>query len=117
MKAMCGRFQNSLPPEATARFCGTRNVPPNYPPRYNIAPTDPVLVVQLNPKTKERSLDGGLVPHWAKDHLSFGARRINARAETVDRLPAFREAFAGRRGQMSSQSGLGCGTLEAWDQE
>jgi putative SOS response-associated peptidase YedK len=96
---MCGRFQNFLPPEAVARYFGTRNVPPNYPPRYNIAPTDPVLVVRFNPRAKERSLDAlrwGLVPHWAKD-LSFGARCINARAETVDRLPAFRDAFAGRR--------------------
>ena len=96
---MCGRFQNSLPPEEVARYFGTRNVPPNYPPRYNIAPTDPVLVVRLNPKTKERSLDAlrwGLVPHWAKD-MSFGAHCINARAETVDRLPAFRDAFARHR--------------------
>jgi putative SOS response-associated peptidase YedK len=96
---MCGRFQNFLPPEAVARYFGTRNVPPNYPPRYNIAPADAVLVLRFNPKTKERSLDAirwGLVPHWAKD-LSFGARCINARAETVDRLPAFRDAFARHR--------------------
>jgi putative SOS response-associated peptidase YedK len=58
-----------------------------------------VLVVRFNQKTSERSLDAlrwGLVPHWAKD-LKFGARCINARAETVQTTPAFRDAFESRR--------------------
>ena len=38
----------------------------------------------------------GLVPLWAKD-LSMGTRRINARAESLERKPAFREAFRQRR--------------------
>jgi hypothetical protein len=33
---------------------GTRNPLPNYPARFNIAPTDPVLTVRFNPETKER---------------------------------------------------------------
>jgi putative SOS response-associated peptidase YedK len=96
---MCGRFLNKHPPSETARIFRTKNTVPNYPERYNIAPTDPVLTVRFNPKTGERSLDAlrwGLVPHWAKD-LKFGARCINARAETLDTTPAFREAFAARR--------------------
>jgi putative SOS response-associated peptidase YedK len=96
---MCGRYQNHLPPEAIARIFGTRNPVPNYPPRYNIAPTDPVLAVRFNRKTGERSLDAlrwGLVPVWAKD-LKFGARAINARFETLEKAPAFRDAFAERR--------------------
>jgi putative SOS response-associated peptidase YedK len=96
---MCGRFQSSLPPEEIARLFRTRNAVPNYPARYNVAPTDPVLVVRRNAKTGERSLDllrWGLVPHWEKN-LSSGAKRINARAETVDKTPAFRDAFALRR--------------------
>ena len=89
----------SSPRPRSARIFGTQNPLPNYPERYNIAPTDPVLVVRLNRKTKERSLDAlrwGLVPHWAKD-LKFGARCINARAETVQTTPAFRDAFMSRR--------------------
>jgi putative SOS response-associated peptidase YedK len=96
---MCGRFLNRIPAAETARSFGTTNEMPNYPARYNIAPTDGVLAVRSNPKTGERSLDvlrWGLVPHFAKD-LTAGARAINARAETVDRLSTFRDAFASRR--------------------
>jgi putative SOS response-associated peptidase YedK len=96
---MCGRFLNRIPAAETARIFGTTNPVPNYPARFNIAPTDGVLAVRFNAKTGERSLDvlrWGLVPHFAKD-LSFGARCINARAETIDRTPAFRDAFKARR--------------------
>lgn len=96
---MCGRFLNDIPVSETARLFRTRNPLPNYPARYNIAPTQPVLAVRFNPATGERSLDAlrwGLVPHWAKD-LSFGARCINARAETLATSPAFRDAFKSRR--------------------
>jgi len=96
---MCGRFLNKLPAAEIAGIFGTRNPLPNYPARFNIAPTDPVLAVRVNPKTRERSLDAlrwGLVPHWAKD-LKMGARLINARAESLATTPAFREAFESRR--------------------
>jgi putative SOS response-associated peptidase YedK len=96
---MCGRFLNKLPPAETARLFATKNVAPNYPTRFNIAPTDPVLAVRFDPKTGARSLDAlrwGLVPHFAKD-LSSGARFINARAETVATLPTVRDAFKRRR--------------------
>jgi putative SOS response-associated peptidase YedK len=54
---MCGRFLNKLPVAEIARIFGTRNALPNYPVRFNIAPTDPVLTVRFNPETKERSAD------------------------------------------------------------
>jgi len=97
--AVCGRFVNKLPVAEIARIFGTRNALPNYPARYNIAPTQPVLAVRHNPESGERALDAlrwGLVPHWAKD-LSFGARCINARAETLETTPAFRYSFESRR--------------------
>ena len=96
---MCGRFLNKLPAAEVARIFGTRNALPNYPERFNIAPTDPVLTVRFNPKSQERTLDvlrWGLVPYWAKD-LKFGARCINARTETLATTPAFRDAFQVRR--------------------
>ena len=96
---MCGRYLLSRSPEEIARWFGTRNALPNFPTRYNVAPTDPVLAVRFNRKSGERSLDTlrwGLVPHWAKD-LKFGARTINARAESLATTPAFRDAFAARR--------------------
>jgi putative SOS response-associated peptidase YedK len=96
---MCGRFLNKLPAAEIAHIFGTRNPLPNYPARFKIAPTDPVLTVRFNQETKDRSLDAlrwGLVPHWAND-LKLGSRMINARAETVATLPAFRDAFRERR--------------------
>jgi putative SOS response-associated peptidase YedK len=96
---MCGRFLNKLPAAEIARIFRTSNPLPNYPARYNIAPTDQVLTVRFNAKTQERTLDAlrwGLVPHWAK-YLKFGARCINARAETLATTQAFRDAFKARR--------------------
>jgi putative SOS response-associated peptidase YedK len=97
--AMCGRFLNSLPPAEIGGIFRTKNVAPNYPARFNIAPTDPVLAVRWNGKTGERSLDAlrwGLIPYGARD-MSMAARLINARAETLAAMPAFRDAFARRR--------------------
>jgi putative SOS response-associated peptidase YedK len=54
---MCGRFLNKLPAAEIARIFGTRNPLANDPARFNIAPTDPVLTVCFNPKTKQRTLD------------------------------------------------------------
>jgi putative SOS response-associated peptidase YedK len=58
-----------------------------------------VLTIRFNPKSQQRSLDAlqwGLIPFWAKD-AKIAYRTINARAETVDKAPSFREAFAKRR--------------------
>ena len=68
-------------------------------PRYNIAPTQQVACVLREstgePRKVER-LRWGLVPPWAKE-LAIGNRMINARGETVDSKPSFRNAFKSRR--------------------
>src|SRR5262245_47058587 len=61
----------------------------NVPPRYNAAPSQELLVIRENHKTGERSLDlikWGLIPYWCQDP-SGGRRPINAKAESVSRLP------------------------------
>jgi hypothetical protein len=66
----------------------------NVPPRYNGAPSQQLGVIRQNPQTGERSLDllqWGLIPYWCKDKPK--PPPINAKAETVDRLPMFREAY------------------------
>ncbi len=68
----------------------------NLGPRYNIAPTQQIAVVRGAGPRHLVMLRWGLVPGWATD-LNFGARTINARAETVADKPAFRSAFARRR--------------------
>jgi putative SOS response-associated peptidase YedK len=63
----------------------------NVPRRYNAAPSQELLVIRQNHQTGERSLDflkWGLIPYWCKDPKG-GRRPINAKAETVSRLPRF----------------------------
>ncbi len=69
------------------------------PPRYNVAPSQPVATVRNKDQGEEREvvlLRWGLLPHWAKDP-AMGARMINARAETVAEKPSFRAAYRRRR--------------------
>ena len=64
---------------------------PNFPPSWNVAPTDSLPVVRYDSKAGERSLDmlrWGLVPFWAKD-LNVGFANINAKAEGIENRPAF----------------------------
>jgi putative SOS response-associated peptidase YedK len=65
--------------------------------RFNIAPTQPYFVLKTKYESREAiPATWGLVNSWAKD-ASRAAMCINAKAETVDKLPSFREAFEKRR--------------------
>ena len=67
----------SIPPERPAA---------NFPPSWNVAPTDTLPVVRYDTKAGQRSLDmlrWGLIPYWAKD-IKVGFSNINAKAEGVD---------------------------------
>jgi putative SOS response-associated peptidase YedK len=80
------------------RFGLTESVEIVQEPRYNVAPTDPVLAVRLN-EAGEREpgiLRWGLIPHHV-DPDKFDRLLINARAETVAEAPAFRDAFGAHR--------------------
>jgi putative SOS response-associated peptidase YedK len=69
----------------------------DLPPRYNIAPTQPVATVRQAGASRVLSvMRWGLVPSWAKD-ISIGSRLINARSETLLQKPAFKESFRNRR--------------------
>ena len=68
-------------------------------PRYNAAPSQELLIIRENHKTGERSLDlikWGLIPYRCKDPKG-GRKPINAKAETISKLPMFRDAYARRR--------------------
>ena len=98
---MCGRFTLRTPAHLVAETFRLDDVP-LLKPRYNIAPTQPVAAVRLRRSdTSDGSrelvmLRWGLIPFWAED-AKVGYRMINARAETVAKKPAFRQAFARRR--------------------
>lgn len=71
----------------------------NYPPRWNAAPSQELLVIRRNHKSDEVSLyplRWGLIPSWCNDPKG-GRKPINAKAETVATLPTFRDAYRQRR--------------------
>jgi putative SOS response-associated peptidase YedK len=97
---MCGRYTLTDPDPRLLRFRFglTESAQIDQAPRYNVAPTDPVLSIRLDREgTREPGvLRWGLVPHYA-DLDSFDRLLINARAETVAEAPAFRDAFETHR--------------------
>jgi len=95
---MCGRFSQTASPEVIAQQF-TLDDPPLFKPRYNIAPSQPVVAIRIEPDTTIRKLvmlRWGLIPSWAKDP-KIGNQCINAKAETVAEKPSFRSAFKKRR--------------------
>jgi len=102
MPGMCGRYSLTTPVEGVRQVFGFLERP-NLAARYNIAPTQEVPAVRLEPAEAGGAtgphlvmLRWGLIPVWAKDK-AIGSRMINARAETVAEKPSFRAAFAKRR--------------------
>lgn len=69
-----------------------------FPPRYNIAPTQPIHLIRQGHKlAREISLARwGFIPGWARDPGSFSTL-INARSETVLEKPSFKHAIKYRR--------------------
>jgi len=94
---MCGRYTLAVDLDTLQAEFNLDSVPADLPPRYNIAPTQPVAVVLNNEGL--RQLDAfrwGLIPFWAKD-ASIGNRMINARAETVAQKPSFKRPLQKQR--------------------
>src|ERR1700731_945304 len=93
---MCGRFVITSPPAALRLIFGYIEQP-NFPPRYNIAPTQPIPVVIVENGIRHfRLMRWGLLPAWVKDPRQF-TLLINARAETLLEKPAFKNAIKRRR--------------------
>ena len=83
-------------PEAFRRLFGYFEQP-NFPPRYNVAPTQPIPVVRVVEGRRQFALvRWGLIPPWVKDPRKF-TLLINARAESVNDKPAFRYPMRRRR--------------------
>ncbi len=94
---MCGRFFLTSPPDAVAEMFDY-DARPNFPPRHNIAPTQPVLVVTADAagRRSPQLMRWGFLPAWVKDPKGFPLL-INARSEEAARKPAFRAAMRHRR--------------------
>jgi putative SOS response-associated peptidase YedK len=93
---MCGRYAITSAPEAIRALFGFAEQP-NFPPRHNVAPTQPIPVVRLTEGERHFALvRWGFVPSWVKDPRGFSLI-INARGESVLDKPAFRNAMRRRR--------------------
>ncbi|MBE3066924.1 MAG: SOS response-associated peptidase [Chloroflexi bacterium] len=89
---MCGRFALTVDPADLQDAFPEFKFPAQGAPRYNIAPSQPILGVPNDGKNLVDFFVWGLIPSWAKDP-SIGNRMINARAETLAEKPAFRSAY------------------------
>ena len=100
-KNMCGRFAITLPPEAVRAFFQYVEQP-NFPPRANIAPTQPIPIIRMEREPgggKSRHfvlVRWGFLPGFVKDPKDFPLV-INARSETAAEKPSFRNAMKRRR--------------------
>jgi putative SOS response-associated peptidase YedK len=93
---MCGRFTLMLDAEELKSEFDLQHVPADVFPRYNIAPSQQLVVVTDWAARRAEWMRWGLVPSWAKDP-AIGNKMINARSETAQEKPSFRNAFARRR--------------------
>src|SRR5690606_21816683 len=96
-RIMCGRFTLATPAEEWADLFDVE--PIDTAPRYNVAPTDDVVVVRPRPGGEGREatrMRWGLIPSWtaSPDDIPL---LINARRETLDRKPSFRDSYRDRR--------------------
>ncbi len=93
---MCGRFAlTTNPAEARDGFADFR-FPDQFVPRFNIAPTQPILAIPNDGRKRATFFLWGLLPFWAKDP-AIASRMINARSETLAEKPSFRGAYKYRR--------------------
>ena len=93
---MCGRYLIITTPEAMRAFFRYLEQP-NFPARYNVAPTQPIPIVRTFEGARQFALvRWGLIPAWVKDPRLFSLL-INARSDGVLDKPAFRNAMRRRR--------------------
>jgi putative SOS response-associated peptidase YedK len=93
---MCGRFEIHSAVEIIAEIFGIADRDLEYPPHYNIAPSQDILIVVNDGKRRLIKSRWGFVPSWSRD-LDASYKMINARAETVASSKAFKSAFEKQR--------------------
>jgi len=94
---MCGRFSLTIAESQTIlhRF-GLKKIAVDLKPRYNIAPSQQIAVILNESSDILTEARWGLIPHWAKDEKS-SYTMINARAESIQEKPAYKEPFQHKR--------------------
>ncbi|MCR4266882.1 SOS response-associated peptidase [Nitratireductor sp. ZSWI3] len=101
---MCGRFALAATPDAVKSMLAVMELDP-FPPRYNIAPTQPILMALAGPSRAPGSnlpdrramlVRWGLIPSWAKNPADLPLL-FNARSETAAEKASFKAAMRHRR--------------------
>lgn len=101
---MCGRFFITATPKEVAELMAIFDLDA-FPPRYNIAPTQPILMIGQGPRSEPGSnvperqailVRWGLIPSWVKDVKAFPLL-LNARSESVLEKSSFKAAIRHRR--------------------
>ena len=93
---MCGRFTLTVDPAEALDTFSNYSFPEKFAPRFNIAPTQPILAIPNDDKFTADFFIWGLIPMWAKDP-QIGNRLINARSETLAEKPSFRGSLKYKR--------------------
>lgn len=93
---MCGRFTLTVDPGELQDQFGNYTFPSNFSPRFNVAPSQPILAIPNDGESTAYFFTWGLIPMWAKDP-AIGNRLINARAETLAEKPSFRGSLKYKR--------------------
>ena len=93
---MCGRFVRSSPVSTIIEIFHVSPASFELSSSYNIAPSQDVLIINDTGIRELIKCRWGFLPPWIKD-LSEGIPMINARAETIDEKPYFKEAFKKQR--------------------
>jgi putative SOS response-associated peptidase YedK len=93
---MCGRFVQISDLREVAPLFGAAMVESKALTSYNITPRQPIAVIVEKGERKIVTMKWGLIPHWAKDETIFG-KLINARCESVEEKPSFKDSFKKRR--------------------
>lgn len=94
---MCGRFTLASRAETIAEYFGIEMIY-ELNPRYNIAPSQDILVLRQLPDAPPEfvMMRWGLIPAWQKEE-DIGSQWINARSETIDEKPLFKKLFQKKR--------------------
>ncbi|HQD91420.1 MAG TPA: SOS response-associated peptidase [Syntrophomonadaceae bacterium] len=94
---MCGRYTITVDAGSIAWRFGAERPEFEFEPFYNAAPTQQLpVIIETGSQRQLVLMRWGLIPHWSKD-MSIGNKLINARVETIDQKPAFKNPFHRRR--------------------
>jgi putative SOS response-associated peptidase YedK len=93
---VCGRFTRFTSASTIAETFSAIVDAESLEPSFNIAPTQEIHVVSGGDNRRVQNMRWGLVPSWAAD-ISRASSMVNARIESVEEKPSFRNLLAKNR--------------------